>query len=276
MKLFDSHAHLASERFEADLSDVLARMRESGVAGCMVMCDPGDDEPDHVRALEIARANKGFYLAAGVHPHNARNWSPERERTVRQLLAEDVCTCLGEIGLDYHYDLSPRDAQREAFEAQLDMAVELGMPVQMHIREAHGDAQEILRARWKAGRMPDGIMHCYSGSWEMAKVYLSMGLYISLCGVVTFKNANKLLDVARNTPRDRLLIETDCPYMAPVPMRGQRNEPAFVRHTFERVAELRGEAPEALAETLWQNAHRANACPASPAQSPASQKLGDS
>ena len=117
---------------------------------------------------------------------------------------------------------------------------------------------ELMRARYKAGRLPRGIMHCFSGSWETAKVYLSMGYYISLSGVVTFKNANKLLDVARNTPADRLLVETDCPYMAPVPMRGNRNEPAFVTYTFARVAELRGEDPEAFAEQLWENTARAN------------------
>ena len=258
MRLFDSHAHLACERFEPDFDGVLERMREAGVTGCMVMCDPGDLEPDHVRALEIVRQNPNFRLAAGIHPHNARNWSDEREKTLRGLLALPECTVLGEIGLDYHYDLSPRDTQREVFERQLDLALELDMPVQLHIREAHGDTMELMRARYKAGRLPRGIMHCFSGSWETAKVYLSLGYYISLSGVVTFKNANKLLDVAKNVPIDRLLVETDCPYMAPVPMRGQRNEPSFVQYTFARVAELRGEDPEALAEQLWENTARAN------------------
>ena len=258
MRLFDSHAHLACERFEPDFDGVLERMREAGVTGCMVMCDPGDLEPDHVRALEIVRQNPNFRLAAGIHPHNARNWSDEREKTLRGLLALPECTVLGEIGLDYHYDLSPRDTQREVFERQLDLALELDMPVQLHIREAHGDTMELMRARYKAGRLPRGIMHCFSGSWETAKLYLSLGYYISLSGVVTFKNANKLLDVAKNVPIDRLLVETDCPYMAPVPMRGNRNEPSFVQYTFARVAELRGEDPETLAEQLWENTVRAN------------------
>ena len=165
---------------------------------------------------------------------------------------------LGEIGLDYHYDLSPRDRQHEVFERQLDLALELDMPVQLHIREAHGEAMELMRRRHASGTLPRGIMHCFSGSWEVAKVYLSFGYYISLSGVVTFKNANKLLDVAKNAPLDRLLVETDCPYMAPVPMRGQRNEPSFVQYTFARVAELRGEDPETLAERLWENTVRAN------------------
>jgi len=143
------------------------------------------------------------------------------------------------------------------FDRQLDLAFEQSVPVQLHIREAHGDCMDMLRARAKAGRMPGGIMHCYTGSWEAAKVYLDLGLSISLSGAVTFKNAPKLREVAQNLPADRLLIETDCPYMAPVPLRGQRNEPAFIAHTFARVAELRGEAPEPLSEQLWQNACRA-------------------
>ena len=258
MRLFDSHAHIASERFAGDLPEVLMRMRAAGVAACVVVCDPGDDEPDHERALEIVRQNPGFRLAAGVHPHNARNWSDDMEKTLRGLWALPECTVLGEIGLDYHYDLSPREKQREVFERQLDLALEVDMPVQLHIREAHGEAMELMRRRHASGTLPRGIMHCFSGSWELAKVYLSFGYYISLSGVITFKNANKLLDVAKNAPLDRLLVETDCPYMAPVPMRGQRNEPSFVQYTFARVAELRGEDPETLAERLWENAERAN------------------
>ena len=163
------------------------------------------------------------------------------ERTLRGLWALPECKVLGEIGLDYHYDLSPREKQREVFERQLDLALEVDMPVQLHIREAHGEAMELMRRRHASGTLPRGIMHCFSGSWELAKVYLSFGYYISLSGVITFKNANKLLDVAKNAPLDRLLVETDCPYRAPVPMRGQRNEPSFVQYTFARVAELRGE-----------------------------------
>ena len=143
------------------------------------------------------------------------------------------------------------------FDLQLDMAFDRKIPVQLHIREAHGDCMDMLRARARAGRMPAGIMHCYTGSWEAARVYLDLGLYISLSGAVTFKNAPKLAEVAQNTPADRLLIETDCPYMAPVPLRGRRNEPAFITHTFEKLAALREADPEALSEQLWQNAHRA-------------------
>ena len=140
---------------------------------------------------------------------------------------------------------------------QLELAFVRNVPVQLHIREAHGDCMDMLRARAAAGRMPVGILHCFTGSWESAKVYLDLGLYVSLSGAVTFKNAPKLSEVARNLPEDRILIETDCPYMAPVPLRGQRNEPSFLPHTLAKVAELRGAAPDRMAQTLYDNACRA-------------------
>jgi len=279
MKLFDPHVHLTSERYDDDLPEVIARLREAGLTGCMVICDPGDREPDCARAAEIVEQNPGFFLAIGVHPHNANGFSPEVEREIRRYAARGDCVCLGEIGLDYYdgfassselsnpvakgdlksqgdfnlYDFSPREVQRDVFERQLDLALELNLPVQLHIRDAHGEAIERLQARHRAGRLPRGVMHCYSGSWESAKTYLSMGLYISLSGVATFRNAPKVWEVAKNLPEDRLLVETDCPYMAPAPMRGKRNEPAFLRYTLERVAELRETDPERLAERIVEN-----------------------
>ncbi|NLD60225.1 MAG: TatD family hydrolase [Clostridiales bacterium] len=279
MKLFDPHVHLTSERYDDDLPEVIARLREAGLTGCMVICDPGDREPDCARAAEIVEQNPGFFLAIGVHPHNANGFSPEVEREIRRYAARGDCVCLGEIGLDYYdgfassselsnpvakgdlksqgdfnlYDFSPREVQRDVFERQLDLALELNLPVQLHIRDAHGEAIERLQARHRAGRLPRGVMHCYSGSWESAKTYLSMGLYISLSGVATFRNAPKVWEVAKNLPEDRLLVETDCPYMAPAPMRGKRNEPAFLRYTLERVAELRETDPERLAERIGEN-----------------------
>ena len=279
MKLFDPHVHLTSERYDDDLPEVVALLREAGLTGCMVICDPGDREPDCARAAEIVEQNPGFFLAIGVHPHNANGFSPEVEREIRRYAARGDCVCLGEIGLDYYdgfassselsnpvakgdlksqgdfnlYDFSPREVQRDVFERQLDLALELNLPVQLHIRDAHGEAIERLQARHRAGRLPRGVMHCYSGSWESAKTYLSMGLYISLSGVATFRNAPKVWEVAKNLPEDRLLVETDCPYMAPAPMRGKRNEPAFLRYTLERVAELRETDPERLAERIGEN-----------------------
>lgn len=257
MRLFDPHAHLAGERFAEDLPDIIARMQQANVVNTMIICDPGDEEPDHLRALEIVNANPNFYLSIGVHPHNAKGYTPAVEQIIRDYVKKDRCVCLGEIGLDYYYDFSPRETQRAVLERQLDLALELNLPVQFHIRDAHGEAMDMLRARYKNGRLPRGVMHCFSGSWEVAKVYLDMGLYISLSGVVTFKNANKLPEVAKNIPEDRILVETDCPYMAPVPMRGKRNEPAFVRYTFERVAELRGADPESFSERVYANTRSA-------------------
>ena len=264
MRLFDTHCHIADPRFDADRDEVIARFREAGVARALVVADPREpiyDGPEDKGGQLVAVGNEGrvfdlveahdfLYGAIGVHPHNASGWDAAAEATVLEYLKRPKCRLLGEIGLDYHYDLSPRDVQRKVFDRQLDMAFDAGVPVQLHIREAHGDCLDMLRARARAGRMPRGIMHCYTGSWESAKIYLDLGLHISLSGAVTFKNAPKL-----NVPADRLLVETDCPYMAPVPLRGRRNEPAFIVHTFAKVAELRGEAPDRLAEQLWRNAN---------------------
>ena len=269
MRLFDTHCHIADPRFDADRDEVIARFREAGVARALVVADPREpiyDGPEDEggqlvavgnedRVFDLVEAHDFLYGAIGVHPHNASGWDAAAEAAVLEYLKRPKCRLLGEIGLDYHYDLSPRDVQRKVFDLQLDMAFDAGVPVQLHIREAHGDCLDMLRARARAGRMPRGIMHCYTGSWESAKIYLDLGLHISLSGAVTFKNAPKLAEVARNVPADRLLVETDCPYMAPVPLRGRRNEPAFIVHTFAKVAELRGEAPDRLAEQLWRNAN---------------------
>lgn len=254
MRLFDTHCHITDPRFDGDRAEVIQRFRTAGVARALVVADPREDIPNEKQVFALAEAYDFLYAAIGVHPHNASGWDDAAEATVRRYLDHPKCRLLGEIGLDYHYDLSPRDIQRRVFDHQLDMAFERKVPVQLHIREAHGDCMDMLRARAKAGRLPAGIMHCYTGSWEAAKVYLDLGYFISLSGALTFKNAPKLAEVARNTPADRLLIETDCPYMAPVPLRGRRNEPAFIVHTFQKLVELRGEEPEALADRLWQNA----------------------
>ena len=268
MRVSDTHCHIADPRFDADRDEVIARFLDAGVARALVMADPREpiyDGPEDAggklvgvgneqKVFEIVESRDFLCGAIGVHPHNASGWDADAEATVSRFLTRPKCRLLGEIGLDYHYDLSPREAQRAVFDIQLDMAFERKIPVQLHIREAHGDCMDMLRARAKAGRMPAGIMHCYTGSWESAKVYLNLGLYISLSGAVTFKNAPKLAEVARNVPEERLLIETDCPYMAPVPLRGRRNEPAFIVHTLAKIAELRGVGPDRLADKLWENA----------------------
>ena len=254
MLLFDTHCHISLEPFDEDRAEVIRRMQEAGVRRATVVVDAAEDIEG---AYRLAESYDFLSVAVGVHPHNASAYTPEVEALLLEALARPQTVVLGEIGLDYHYDLSPRDVQRRVFERQLDIALERDIPVQLHIRDAHGETMELVRARHKEGRMPAGIMHCFTGSWECAKTYLAAGLYISLSGAVTFKNAPKLAEVARNVPADRLLIETDCPYMAPVPMRGKRNEPAFVSYTCTKIAELRGEAPDAVAEQTYRNALKA-------------------
>ncbi|MBQ2957125.1 MAG: TatD family hydrolase [Clostridia bacterium] len=253
MRLFDTHAHLTSERFKSDRDEVIQRLTEAGVELVLLVGDASvEDQP----VYPLAEAHPNFYAATGVHPHEASAWNEEVSERIIRWMAHPKSVALGEIGLDYYYDLSPREIQRQAFDEQLELAYQLKKPVILHVREAHGDATDMLTARVKAGRMPAGVMHCYTGSWESAKQYLNMGLYISFTGAVTFKNAPKLSEVAANLPADRILVETDCPYMTPVPLRGKRNEPAFVVHTAEKIAEIRGVSPEEFALQALENGKR--------------------
>lgn len=255
MMVFDTHSHISLEQFAEDREDVLRRMNEVGVKRALMAVDPTEDT---ALAQQMCAERDYLCFAIGVHPHNAEKWTDECERAIRESADKKGFVCVGEIGLDYHYDLSPRQIQREIFERQMDIALDMGRPVQLHIRDAHGETMDMLRARAARGRMPEGsIMHCFTGSWECAKVYLSLGMYISLSGAVTFKNAPKLAEVAKNVPADRLLVETDCPYMAPVPLRGRRNEPAFIVNTVAKIAAIREVSPDTLARITWENALRA-------------------
>jgi TatD DNase family protein len=251
--LYDSHAHLCSEEFDSDRDEVASGLPGRGVGRVMeVACDT-DMLP---QALAFAEKYAFIRLAVGIHPHIALKFQPETHLPLfRDLLVSlPKVLVLGEIGLDYHYDYSPRDVQRECFLSQLRLARELNKPVSIHIREAHGDAEAIFRELYKRGEMPRGVMHCYSGSVETMKSYLSFGLNISLAGPVTFKNANKLIDVAREVPEDRLMIETDCPYLAPVPFRGRRNDPGYVGEVAEKIAQIRGIPRERVEEMTYRNA----------------------
>ena len=253
---FDTHAHLDDEQFDADREELIERMQREGIRPCMTV---GANMHMNRIAVELAQRYAGYlYAAVGLHPNDADELNDDTMAQLKAWMGLPCVKAWGEIGLDYHYEDSPsRQVQQAAFAAQLDAARQADKPVILHIREAHGDATDILTARDRAGRLPAGVMHCYTGSWESAKIYLDLGLYISLSGAVTFKNAPKLAEVARNTPADRLLIETDCPYMAPVPLRGRRNEPAFLTHTLAKIAELREISPDRLADQLWQKSHRA-------------------
>lgn len=253
MRIFDTHCHLASDIFDADLPQVLARFRECGGVYANLVADPCEEQPNEQKVAALAERYEGFVFSIGVHPHNAERYDDAAEQTLLRYLAHPKCRLLGEIGLDFHYDLSPRTVQKDVFDRQLGLAYSRGCHVQMHIREAHPECMDIFRARLGRGEMPAGILHCFSGDWETAKFYLDAGFDISLAGSVTFKKAPEAVEVAANIPLDRLLIETDCPYLAPVPLRGKRNEPAFMTHTLAKIAAIRGISPEKLAEQLFAN-----------------------
>ncbi|MBQ8537010.1 MAG: TatD family hydrolase [Clostridia bacterium] len=250
--LFDTHCHIDDPRFDEDRQETLARMAEHGVHQAVIV---GSDMPSSKSAVDFAKAHDGFYAAVGVHPHEAKTFKMADLETIGQWFKnEPKVVALGEIGLDYYYDLSPREVQREVFMTQLDWAYENDKPVIFHIRDAHGDILDLLRSR--KGKLPSGIIHCFSGSWECAKEYLKMGFYISFAGPLTFKKAPNLWETAQKAPLDRLLVETDSPYLTPVPFRGKRNEPAYVRFVAEKLAELRGLKTEEVAHITTQNACR--------------------
>lgn len=251
MLLFDSHCHLDDEKYTEDRAEVIARMQEGDVAKCMCV---GSDLASSRRCLALAQEHDFIYASAGIHPHEAKDAPADYLDQLRALLSEPKVKALGEIGLDYYYDFSPRDVQKRVFLEQLDLAYTLDVPVIFHIRDAHGDMFDLLRAR--SGRLPAGVIHCCSASAEMVREYLKMGFYISFAGPVTFKNAASVLTASQAVPLDRLLIETDSPYMAPVPLRGKRNEPTFVRHILEKQAQLHGVDADEMAQITHDNACR--------------------
>ena len=247
--LFDTHCHIDEERFDEDRQDVLVRMKEADVGYCVCV---GSDMETSLRSMTFAQANDNVYAAVGVHPHEAKLFLQENLGTLRKWLKQPKVVALGEIGLDYYYDHSPRDIQREACVAQMELAYDACVPAIFHVRDAHGDMLEIMHERHS--RLPSGILHCFSGSLETAKEYLKLGFYISIAGPVTFKKAPSQWEVAQHVPLDRLLIETDSPYLTPEPMRGRRNEPAFVRYVGQKIAELRGIPLDHLIAATTQNA----------------------
>jgi TatD DNase family protein len=247
----DSHAHLADPAFDADRAEVIARAREAGAAGIVCI---GESIAAAARARDIATAYPGFvWHTAGVHPHDAAEFDPARDPdAIRAELARGA-VAVGECGLDYHYDHSPRDRQRAAFAAQLSVAHEHGVPVVVHTREAEDDTMAMVREAGTQGVR--GVLHCYTGSHTLARVALDAGWHVSFSGIVTFKKWTDD-DLLRLVPDDRLLAESDAPYLAPVPNRGKRNEPAWVAHTMARLATARGADPAALALTVAANARR--------------------
>lgn len=237
----DSHAHLNDEAYSEDLEDILNAAREVGTAAIIVV---GFDLPSSIRAVELAAQHDMIWAAVGIHPHDAKIWDCGVEAELRQLLEKPKVIAVGEIGLDYHYDYSPREAQQQAFKEQLALAKQYNKPVIIHSREANQDTMTILTNDniGDAG----GVMHCFSGSRETAMECLRLGLYISFAGPLTFPNAVKLRETAESIPLDRVLIETDAPYLTPVPFRGRRNEPARVGLVGAKLAEIKGLPPEQI------------------------------
>ncbi len=252
MEWFDSHCHVDEEQFDEDRDTVLTRMREHGITRFAVI---GSDLETSRHAILFAREQEGAVAAGGFHPHEARKFREADCEEITRWWKNGEIRAIGEIGLDYYYDFSPRDVQKEVCIRQMELAYSLGAPAVFHIRDAHGDMLEIMKNM--RSRLTGGIIHCFSGSAESAKEYLRLGYYISFAGPLTFRKAPKLQEAAKIVPRDRLLIETDSPYMAPEPVRGRRNEPANVRYIGMKLAELRGETAEEVAQYTTENAMRA-------------------
>ena len=251
--MIDSHCHLADEAFEHDLEAVIARAEGAGLTGALMILAAGD-EAEAARGRRVREMWPRVEVATGIHPHQAHEHASDSKggvEIVGRALTDHRALALGEIGLDYHYDFSPRDVQREIFRDQVAMAVQRRLPVIIHTREATDDTFAILR-EVGAGRV-EGVFHCFTGDAAMARSALELGFYLSFAGIVTFPRATELRDVAAFVPADRLLVETDAPYLAPVPNRGKRNEPAFVVRTAEALAELRGVPVAELAEQVTRN-----------------------
>jgi TatD DNase family protein len=251
VKLVDSHVHLDHEQFRGDLEALIGRAHERGITR-MLTIGTGDGPPKLDCAIELAAKYPGVYATVGVHPHEASKADAVTFDELRALLGETSVLALGEIGLDYHYDFSPREVQRDVFIAQLRLAKDAGKPVIIHTREAWSDTVEVLRREWAGA----GIMHCFTGDEGQAREALEMGFHLSFGGVVTFNKAENVREAAAIVPDDRLLVETDAPYLAPIPHRGTRNEPAFMVETVRRLASVRGVPPEHVAAITTANFER--------------------
>ncbi len=249
-ELVDTHAHLNDEKFAEDTEAVIARAWENGVRRIINF---GDTMESSEQVVKLARKYEGLFAGVGIHPEEAREMDVSDEDRIAAWAAEKSVVAIGEIGLDYYWekDEEKRLQQQRCFIRQLDLARQLHLPVCIHDREAHGDTLAILQR--EAGGIR-GVLHCFSGSWEMAQELLRMGWYLGVDGPLTYKNAAKLPEIVQKVPLDRLLVETDSPYLAPVPKRGKRNEPAYVRFVAEKIAELRGISAELLAEAVTRNA----------------------
>jgi TatD DNase family protein len=254
VKLIDSHCHLDNEQFDSDRDAVIERALAAGVEH-MVAIGTGEGPPDLEAGIRLADRYPAFYCTVGVHPHDASKATPDTYQRLVDVAAHPKVVAIGEMGLDYHYDHSPREVQRDVFIEQMRIARDARKPIVIHTREAWDDTVTLLREHWASSGL-GGIMHCFSGGPAEARQALSLGFYLSFGGIVTFPKALEIQQAAREAPADRILVETDAPYLAPVPKRGKRNEPAYVVETARKLAELRGETPESIASTTSANFRR--------------------
>jgi len=249
--LVDTHCHLNHEQLLDDLEPSIDRARAAGVQSMIVV---GYDLESSERAVEIANLHESVYAAVAIHPHDSRNYDDAAEERLRELSADPRVVAIGEVGLDYHYDFSPREDQFRAFRAQIGLASEAGLPIIIHCREAYDDLIGLLEREKPVGM--GCVMHCWAGNAAEAERALNLGCYLGFGGVLTFKNADENRAIAASAPLDRLLVETDAPYLAPVPYRGKRNEPASAKLVAEKLAEIRGISVEQVAAATTSNAHR--------------------
>jgi TatD DNase family protein len=252
----DSHAHIDGPEFDADREEVIQRARDARVSAILNVGTGDPHSGAFERAVELGNKHETVYTALGVHPHDARLFDPQAERKLLELIKQSPrVIAWGEIGLDFHYDNSPREVQMDVFRRQLRLAASARLPVIVHTREAEAETIDILRSEWSGSGLP-GVMHCFSGTQDLAEQVIELGFLISFSGILTFKKADELRSVAKHVPLDRLLIETDCPFLSPVPFRGKRNEPAYVVEVARCLAELRSLSLEEIAAITTANFKR--------------------
>jgi len=251
----DSHAHIDGSEFDVDRDEVIERARAAGVS-VILNIGTGDPHSDAFeRAIELGRNHVNLYTAIGTHPHDARLYDQQAEEKIKTLIKSERVIAWGEIGLDFHYDNSPRDVQVDVFKCQLRAARECDLPVVIHTREAEPETIDILKRDY-AGAGRRGVFHCFSGSMDLAQKAIELGFMISFSGIVTFKKADELRAVVKQVPLDQLLIETDCPYLSPIPYRGKRNEPAYVVEVARCLATIHGTELEEMAHITTDNFNR--------------------
>jgi TatD DNase family protein len=251
--LVDSHCHLDDSQFESDRAAVIERALAAGV-GAMLAIGTGDGPPDLESALRLANQHDFIYATVGVHPNDTPKLTPDTFADLEGLLAHPKVKAIGEIGLDYHWG-TPKEMQLPAFVRQLELAASAKMPIVIHTRDAWTDTLDVLKTHWAGHGLPC-LMHCFTGTVEQADECLNLGFHLAFGGVTTFPKSAAIREAARITPADRLLLETDCPYLAPVPFRGKRNEPAYLAHTAKAIAQVRGVELDELAQQTTQNFNR--------------------